>query len=198
MEFVPDRMYHFYNRGNDKVKIFYSRENYFYFLRKVKKHMLPNCEILAYCLMTNHFHFLLNTKENLRDNFLNKAIGIILSSYSKAINKQENRTGSLFQQHSDAIDLEQDSHKRITQDMSTNEYPFICFNYIHQNPYVAGIVKRMEDWEFSSFQDYCGDRNETLCNKALARKLLDLPKDNNEFYKMSYEMIDKDKLKKIF
>ena len=152
MKFVPDKMYHFYNRGNDKVKIFYNRENYFYFLRKVKKHMLPNCEILAYCLMTNHFHFLLNTKENLKDNSLNKAIGIILSSYSKAINKQENRTGSLFQQHSDAIDLEQNSYKRTTGDMATNEYPFICFNYIHQNPYVAGIVKKMEDWEFSSFK----------------------------------------------
>lgn len=200
MEFIPDRLYHFYNRGNNKVKIFYNRDNYLYFLRKIRKHMLPHCHILAYCLMTNHFHFLLNTIENLIDNSLNKDIGTMLSSYTKAINKQEKRSGSLFQQHSSAIDLEQEvSHSTSgSRTMMTNEYPFICFNYIHQNPYNAGMVKRMEDWEFSSFKDYCGIRNRTLCNRTLARELLDLPKDNNEFYKLSYEMIDKDKLKIIF
>ncbi len=200
MEFIPDRLYHFYNRGNNKVKIFYNRDNYLYFLRKIRKHMLPHCHILAYCLMTNHFHFLLNTIENLIDNSLNKDIGTMLSSYTKAINKQEKRSGSLFQQHSSAIDLEQEvSHSTSgIRTMMTNGYPFICFNYIHQNPYNAGIVKRMEDWEFSSFKDYCGIRNGTLCNRTLARELFDLSKDNNEFYKLSYEMIDKDKLKIIF
>jgi len=35
----------------------------------------------------------------LKENQLNKAFGILLSSYTKAINIQENRKGSLFQQH---------------------------------------------------------------------------------------------------
>ena len=60
-------------------------------------------------------------------------------------------------------------------------------NYIHQNPMKAGLVKRMEDWEYSSFNDYCGNRSETMCNKELASQLLDLNFDT--FYDDSYRLI---------
>ena len=34
----------------------------------------------------------------------------------------------------------------------------------------AGLVKQMEDWNYSSFKDYAGFRQGTLCNKELAAK----------------------------
>ena len=45
----------------------------------------------------------------------------------------------------------------------------------------AKLVYKMEDWEYSSFKDYCGKRNGTLINKDRAIQLLDL--DMNMFYK---------------
>ncbi len=72
------------------------------------------------------------------------------------------------------------------------------FHYIHQNPYAAKLVKKLEDWESSSFKDYIGLRNGTLCNQYLARELLNLPTDKNEFYEMSYDIITLDKLDNIF
>ncbi len=42
------------------------------------------------------------------------------------------------------------------------DYPQICFNYIHQNPVKAGLVKNPEDWEYSSFRDLSGLRNGNL------------------------------------
>jgi len=189
MDFYPNELFHFYNRGNNKNKIFFNIENYYYFLRKVRKYLLPYCEIFTYCLMPNHFHFLIYTKENLIKNTLNTSIGILLSSYTKAINIQEKRTGSLFQQDSKA--------KSLTQS-GDEYYPFICFNYIHQNPMKAGLVKRMEDWEFSSFNDYLELKNSTLVNKSLAIEFLDLPEDEKEFYEMSYKIIDDDNIKDIF
>ena len=99
MEFKPHALYHVYNRGNNSQKIFFSYANYLYFLKKVDTHLLKHCDLLAYCLMPNHFHLLIETNANLPDDVINRAIQTILNSYSQAINKQENRTGSLFQQH---------------------------------------------------------------------------------------------------
>lgn len=59
MRFEAANLYHIYNRGNNRQTIFFSRENYLYFLTKVKKYIYPNADILAWCLMPNHFHFLL-------------------------------------------------------------------------------------------------------------------------------------------
>ncbi|MCH8319228.1 MAG: transposase [Bacteroidetes bacterium] len=196
MQFDPEQFYHFYNIGNNKTKIFFCRENYLFFLRKVRIFMLPYCDIFSWCLMPNHFHFFINTYENLIDNVLNKKIGTMLSSYTRAINIQEGRTGSLFREHSKAKPLE--IGRSTGSGTLTNEYPFICFNYIHQNPMEAGLVKKMEDWEFSSFKDYIGSRNGTLVNQSFAKELLDLPNDKKDFYEMSYKIIDDDNIKGIF
>ena len=36
---------------------------------------------------------------------------------------------------------------------------------MHQNPKEAGMVKNLVDWPYSSYLDYIGIRNGTLCNK---------------------------------
>jgi len=136
--------------------------------------------------MPNHFHFLVFTLENHRGNDLNKAIGILLRSYTRAINLQENRTGSLFQQKTKA--------KSLTG--FPNEYPQICFDYIHQNPLKAGLVNKMEDWEFSSFRDYMGIRNGSLPDYEMTEKFIDYNKST--FYKEAYGEINEEKIKMIF
>lgn len=56
-------LYHIYNQGNNRQKIFFSRDNYLYFLEKVNKLLLPYVDVIAWCLMPNHFHFLVYVKE---------------------------------------------------------------------------------------------------------------------------------------
>ena len=209
MHFEPNMLYHIYNRGNNKTQIFFNRENYLFFLKKLRKHLLHHCEFLSFCLMPNHFHFLLYTKEidqtnNQSSNVhktatgqtgtankhpLIQGIATLLSSYTQAINKQENRSGSLFQQKTKAKCLTESSQDSYPSD----DYSFICFNYIHQNPMTSGLVRKMEDWEFSSFKDYVRLREGTLCNKVLAKHLLDLPEEE-DLYEMSYEVIDPEKI----
>ena len=120
---------------------------------------------------------------------LNRSIAILLSSYTRAINKQERRTGSLFQQKTKA--------KSLTGSADPG-YPFVCFHYIHQNPLRAKLVKQLEDWEFSSFRDYAGLRNGTLTNKALASQLIDIPNRAEAFYDQSYQVMGDDKVAGIF
>ena len=145
--------------------------------------------------MPNHFHFLIYT---IPDSILKKKVGSLeictlndgfrslLSSYAQAINKQENRSGSLFRQKTKAKLLENgDSH-----------YPFTCFHYIHQNPVNAGLVKKMEDWEYSSFNEYMGMRSESLCDQKLAYELLGIT--GERFYEESYQVISKESISKLF
>ena len=51
ISFLPDNYYHLYNRGNNRQAIFFEQENYLYFLRGMKKYLLPIVDIIAYCLM---------------------------------------------------------------------------------------------------------------------------------------------------
>jgi putative transposase len=195
MEFFENELYHLYNRGNNKQRIFFNPENYLYFLKKVRISILPHCDILAYCLMPNHFHFLINSDKRTvakktiagtERNLLSEGVRNLLSSYTQAINKQNSTTGSLFQQNTKAKWIQKGS----------NLYDLLCFHYIHQNPIKAKLVEKMEDWEYSSFKDYCGMRNGSLCNKQLAIQLLDI--NMKRFYEDSYTIINDDDLKNIF
>ena len=185
-------IYHIYNQGNNRQKIFFNRENYFFFLGKMKEYILPYTDIMAWCLMPNHFHWMVYVRETdifrsrgatqsrtptISDNIsFNKSIGFLLASYTRAINNQENITGSLFREKTKAECLT--AYNGITPSFYNTEfgtimnitdpekeYPQICFNYIHNNPVKAGLVKSAEDWEFSSFQDICGMRNGKLINR---------------------------------
>ncbi|TCC92233.1 transposase [Pedobacter frigiditerrae] len=162
MEFIEDSIYHIYNRGNNRQQIFFTDENYLFFLEKIRSGFSLHCEILSYCLMPNHFHFivLIKSKEDGRIRDLNSAIAIILRSYTRAVQKQENFTGSLFQQKTKA-------KKLVGNVNETVSYLSICAHYIHQNPLKAGLVKILKDWKYSSYPDYVGLRNGSLCNREL-------------------------------
>ena len=197
MYFEEDYVYHIYNRGNNRQLIFFDDKNYLFFLKKIKKYIIPNCELLAYCLMPNHFHFLIQAndstvkagkKAGIERNMFSESIRILLSSFTQAINKQEKRTGSLFTQNTKA--------KSLNYFPSKIDYGLICFNYIHQNPMQGGLVDRLEDWPYSSFKEYTGFKVEKLCNHHIAQELLDL--DLAELYVQSYSMIDEKNLKHIW
>jgi len=88
-------------------------------------------------------------------------IGILLSSYTQAINNQNKTTGSLFQQKTKAKILCDET------DGKKESYLENCFFYILNNPFKAGLVKVLSDWPYSSYLDYIELRNGSLCNKEI-------------------------------
>ena len=197
MIFETDHIYHIFNQGNDKRQIFFTPGNYLFFLGKIKTHIIPFADILAWCLMPNHFHLMVLIKDTHRvtwssDSFtqseaitktksLNNEIGLMHRSYTRAINIQENRSGYLFKAHTKAQCLTQTngvtpsfyntkSGTIINVPNPEKDYPQTCFKYIHNNPVEAGLVKNPEDWEYSSYRDYCGMRNGKLINKEKAKE----------------------------
>lgn len=195
MQFEPNHMYHIFNRGNNSQQIFFNRDNYLFFLKKIKLYIQPYADVLAWCLMPNHFHLMVYinsteifvskhvtaSRELTRARSINSSFSILLRSYARALQKQEKFTGSLFQHRTKAKCLTEISGTspawfqsafgtEINIPAGEKEYPQICFNYIHNNPVSAGLVKTPGEWEFSSYPDYEGKRNGSLVSRELAGK----------------------------
>lgn len=192
-------LYHIYNQGNNQRKIFFKRDNYLFFLKKLNTHLTPYADIIAWCLMPNHFHLMVFVREEeievnthtvtsshgvSKTRTINDSIGIMLRSYTRAINVQEKFTGKLFREKTKAECLNCPNgvtpnffiEKGITSiniQNSEKQYPQVCFNYIHQNPVKAKLVTKETDYEFSSARDFAGVRKGTLVNKNVAFEYID-------------------------
>ncbi len=55
--------YHIYNRGINGTDLFWSDDNYSYFMELYFKYIDLVADTYAWCLMKNHFHFLVRIKE---------------------------------------------------------------------------------------------------------------------------------------
>ena len=180
MQLEEGYIYHIYNQGNNKRTIFFTRSNYLFFIKKIYTHILPHADIIAWCLMPNHFHLMVYIKNEFieinkgeKQRSINHSIGILLRSYTRAINKQEDTTGSLFRQDTKAkcVNCNEDYFRTIPYrpeiylKESEQQYPQICFDYIHQNPVAAGLVTKANDWEFSSAREYRNDEEVLVCKK---------------------------------
>jgi REP element-mobilizing transposase RayT len=158
--FVPDVYYHFYNRGNNRQAIFFESDNYLYFLSGIKKYLLPVVNIVAYCLMPTHYHILVRVKPQTSEVSLrvSRAMQKFLISYTKAINKRFARVGSLFQGQFQVKPIQ--------------TYPHLlnlCV-YIHANPVKDGLVALPEDWIYSNYLDWLGQRDGRLIEREFIQE----------------------------
>ena len=159
IKFYAGEYYHVYNRGNNRQNTFFERENYLFFLQRVREYLLPSgIVIVAYCLMPTHYHLMIGVKQTaqtetsevLETSEVSTGMMRLAVSYTKAINKRYQRVSALFQGQFRAVHVDR------------NEYLLHLSRYIHLNPVTAGLVERPEDWEFSSYREYIGLRNGTL------------------------------------
>lgn len=220
MDFYHTQLFHIYNQGNNKETLFYNDQNFEFFLWKMKAHLLPFGDMVAYCLMNNHFHWLFFVKEieierkkywkhidsieyqrrtakqenNVWENIqrrkmkrvadplslitLNSAIGDLQRGYTRALNKERGRSGSLFRHRwkakdgwlhieNQGVELKEKQKFRLN-----NQYARRCMYYIHNNPKEANLVVKAVDYRFSSARDYAGLRRGSMLNKELGNKLL--------------------------
>lgn len=131
--------------------------------------------------MPNHFHLLVRLTSEGSKFSLHKAketmqcfpfaIGNILSSYTQAINKQQNRKGGLFAHRTKA---------KMLNDMG-DKYLLSCFMYIHHNLIESCLVAKLENWEFSSYPDYIGVRNGTLVDVKQGLGMLQISREQIKY-----------------
>ena len=160
ISFTPDCYYHIYNRGNNRQTIFFETDNYLYFLRGIKKYLLPVVDMIAYCLMPTHYHLMVRVKdlgqqtsEVFKTSEVSAAMQKLSISYTKAINKRFERVGSLFQGAFQG--------KPIT---NSRHLLHLC-RYIHANPVKDELVADPADWPYSNYLEWIGEWDGKLLDR---------------------------------
>ncbi|MCI5739847.1 MAG: transposase [Ruminococcus sp.] len=132
-------MYHIMLRGINQQQIFEDSEDCDKFIQILQEcKAVSGFKLFAYCLMGNHIHLLIKPeKEPLEQVF--KRIG---GRYVYWYNVKYQRVGHLFQDRFKSEPVEDDS------------YFLTVIRYIHQNPVKAGLCKNIQDYKYSSYQEY--------------------------------------------
>ena len=111
----------------------------------------PLVEIICYCLNSNHYHFILKQKV---EGGISEFIKRVASGYTSYFNARNNRSGALFQGKFKAVKIR--SSDQLIQ--------LSC--YINGNPEIHKLAKA-ENYIWSSYQDFLGKRNGTMCKKDI-------------------------------
>ncbi len=193
----PEVIYHIYNRAVGHDNLFYKESNYQFFLEKWKEY-LPYLDVLAFCLMPNHFHFLVKVRplnnalqRHLEANntvksrqlsfgqisyscYLEDQFKRLFSSYALALNKQQNRTGALFQKR----------FKRISVQGEFKLHYLVA--YIHHNPIHHRFCTRYSEWKYSSWIAYQNLGSPSAINRGEVLNWFGLDTKQAEFHFLRY------------
>lgn len=120
------------------------------FISRLKITSLKLVDIIAYCIMPTHIHLIL--KQNV-DGGISKYMAKVFNSYTRYFNIRHQRKGPLWEGRFKNILVKDD------------EQMLHLTRYIHLNPTSAGLVKKPEDWQFSSYYEYINDiKGSTICD----------------------------------
>jgi REP element-mobilizing transposase RayT len=144
---IEGGLYHVITRGNNQQLIFGSDDDHHRFLLQLalQKARLP-FRLYAYCLMPNHIHLLL---ERLEDP-ISRIMQRLLTAYSQYHNRKYRKSGHLLQGRYKAILCQSD------------QYLAELVRYIHLNPVRARMVRRAQDFRYSSHRAYMGQDESSL------------------------------------
>ncbi len=187
-KFYLNNIYHVFNKSIANYPIFKSDENSIRFLKTLDYYnneniiinlsrflennsdFTPNLfkinenslvKILGYCIMPDHYHILVKI---LKEECLSKYINNVENSYTRFFNLKFNRKGPLWQSRFKSVRIR------------SNEQLLHVSRYIHLNPTTSSLVKKPEEWQFSSYQFY-------LNNKIIKEYLKEISTNNSLDYK---------------
>lgn len=133
-------VHHVVNRGNRKRVIFHKRGDYLAFIKVLAEACSKfRMRLLAFCVMNNHWHLVVWPDENVS---LSAFMHWLTSTHVRRYHKHYDLTGTGH--------LYQDRYRnRICLD---DEGVVGVMRYVESNALAARLVKRAEDWRWSSLR----------------------------------------------
>ncbi len=128
--------YHVLNRGNARAEVFHDLTDYRAFLALLKEAgaRVP-MRVLGFCLMPNHFHLVLWPRA---EGDLSRYLQWLLTSHVRRYHRRYRSSGHVWQGRFKAFPIEEDAHL------------LTVLRYVERNPLRARLVKRAENWRWSS------------------------------------------------
>jgi len=145
---VPGLPHHVTQRGNRRKQVFFTKEDRLFFLEKLLKYAnRSGTEIASYCLMSNHTHLLVIPHET---DSLARTFKPLHLLYSQRLNRRNDTTGLNWQ-------------GRFFSSPLDEQHVFAAVQYILLNPVRAKLVKRVDDYFWSSARAHIyGEENSYL------------------------------------
>ncbi|MEA3061366.1 MAG: REP-associated tyrosine transposase [Sphingomonadales bacterium] len=151
---VPDQPHHVTQRGQSRHAVFFSEEDYAFYLALLRHWCGKNgVAVWAWCLMPNHVHLILVPPAEDR---LARALGPLHRRYALEANRRHGWTGHLWQDRFASFPLDE---ARL----------YASFRYVELNPVRARLAARPEDWRWSSARGHLGLAGDRLVDPAPAR-----------------------------
>jgi len=155
---LPNSPHHVTQRGNRQQTVFFSDKDYRTYLEFIAHHARKaNTQILAYCLMPNHVHFVMTPTHA---DGLRATLGEAHRRYTQHVNQREDWAGHLWQGRFYSFPMDE---AHLLQ----------AVRYIELNPVAAGMVKRPQDWQWSSAAAHLSGAPDPLVDAHSAREWVD-------------------------
>jgi putative transposase len=141
--------HHITQRGNRREDVFFSdadRTAYLAWLRDYSAKY--GVQVLAYCLMTNHVHIVATPK---KADALEKVFRALHTRYAQRINRAKQWKGYVWQ-------------GRFFSSALDEAYLWAAIRYVERNPVRAKMVRKAENYRWSSAQPHCGLRQDPVLN----------------------------------
>lgn len=151
--------HHVIQRGNRRQAVFFRPEDKVAYLRILGlQSKLFGLNVWAYCLMDNHVHLIVVPE---KAESLVKAIGETHQLYTNAVNFREGWRGYLWQGRFKSVPL-------------TGRHLYAAVRYVECNPVRAGLVRKAEEYEWSSARAHSYKiKNELLTRCFLEDEITD-------------------------
>lgn len=144
---VPGVPHHVTQRGNRRERVFFSPSDYRFYKRLLSEAALEaGTEVWCYCLMPNHVHLVL-TPSNADG--LRATLAETHRRYTQFINERNGWTGHLWQGRFGSVPMDEDHLAG-------------ALRYVSLNPVRAGLVRRAEDWPWSSVRAHLSAQTDGL------------------------------------
>lgn len=148
---APGHPHHVTQRGNRRQRTFFGEEDY----EAYRALMAESCgkagvEVWAYCMMPNHVHLVVVPPS--QEAFV-QAIGEAHRRYSRMVNFREGWRGHLWQ-------------GRFASCVMDEEHLLAAVRYVELNPVRSGLVRRPEDWAWSSTRAHLAGADDKLVTVA--------------------------------
>ena len=146
----PGAVYHVMNRGNGRQAVFEGAADAQEVMTLLETIAAPlGWHCYAYCLMTNHVH-LVAIPETPRG--LHLSLKAVHGQYAQRVNRMRKLKGHLWQ-------------GRYFSSPLDSPYFRNAVRYVELNPVRAGLVRRAEDYPWSSAAAHCGLRGDPVVDR---------------------------------
>ncbi|MDR3643288.1 MAG: transposase [Candidatus Doudnabacteria bacterium] len=178
---IADQIYHVINRSNARWDIFKTDKDFQGVVNSLIETLeLIPIDIFAFILMSNHWHFVIRPKQN---DDMGRFFGKFTQKATQRWHTKHSTvgTGHLFQGRFKSFLVEKDS------------YFLQLVKYVEANALRAKMVKKAEDWPWSSL--YLRLKHPELAKKVLAPWPIDIPRSYLSLVNQSLPKVQLDNIR---